>query len=71
MSATHAYVGRARCGHVFFMAVDDGYKSNAKDVAGVIRKGGTIERLPMEEARSAAKAAWCGCDKKQRWAVQP
>lgn len=53
------------------MAVDDGYKSNAKDVAGVIRKGGTIERLPMEEARSAAKAAWCGCDKKQRWAVQP
>lgn len=65
----YAYVGRARCGHVFFVAVDDGAKSNAKDVAGVLRKGGTIERLTIAAAREAAKASWCTCTKKQRWAV--
>jgi hypothetical protein len=67
MTASHAYVGRAKCRHVYFLCVDDGAKDNGKSGAGVIRKGGTIERISIEAAHAAARDAWCICTRKQRW----
>jgi hypothetical protein len=54
MSATHAYVARRRtCGHAFMLIVDDGAKSNAKEIASAIRRDGIVERVTLDEARKA------------------
>jgi hypothetical protein len=54
MSATHAYVARRRtCGHAFMLIVDDGAKSNAREIASAIRRDGIIERVLLDDARKA------------------
>lgn len=65
MSATHAYVGRGKCGHVYLLVVDDGTKSNGASLAKVIRRGGTIDRVTIEAAR-ASSAEWCTCTRAAR-----
>lgn len=54
---THAYRGFLRCGHMNWMAVDlrepEDSKSLAEDVAEIIRNGGWVDRVPIEEARGS------------------
>ena len=49
--ATHAYVGILPCGCCVAAVVDTGDKFAAKDVAGFIRRGYTVERQPIEWVR--------------------
>jgi len=55
--ATPCYVARCLCGckRLVFASVDDGKhpKQTAKDIAGLIRKGYTIERMSVSEVRVA------------------
>jgi len=48
---THAYVGFQPDGTAFFMFVDDNSQDCALEVANVIRGGGHIERMTIEDAR--------------------
>lgn len=53
---THAYVGYRADGTACMVLVDDtstpaAAKMTAKDCAGVIRKGGRVERVTIEAAR--------------------
>jgi hypothetical protein len=48
---THAYVGFHPDGSAYFIFVDDASKDCAREVAKVIRGGGRIERMTIEEAR--------------------
>jgi hypothetical protein len=52
---THAYVIRASCGHPIELVVDDG-----RPLSVVIPSGGTVEHVPLQEARAAA-ADMYGC----------
>ncbi len=58
---THAYVGRCRCGHAYFVGVDDATPSLALDVADIIRDGGTIERVTIEQARTTPLSRCTKC----------
>lgn len=52
---THAYLGFFRCGHMNYMAVDDPTPSEreslGEDLAEIIKNGGTITRVTLEQAR--------------------
>jgi hypothetical protein len=50
---THAYVGYRSDGKAVMIFVDDGSKDCAKACAKVIRGGGRIERMTVEDARKA------------------
>jgi len=52
-ASTHAYVGYDAAGKAVMIFVDDGSKDCAKACAKVIRGGGRIERMAVEEARKA------------------
>jgi hypothetical protein len=47
---THAYVGFRKDGAAIMVFVDDASKDCAKAVADVIRKGGCVERVTIEQA---------------------
>lgn len=48
-----SYIGRAKCGCIRYAAVDepDMAAQNAKDIAKIIKSGGTIERVTCEYVR--------------------
>jgi len=50
---THAYVGYRKDGTAVMITIDDGGKTTASEVAKLLRKGGHVERLPIEQAREA------------------
>jgi len=55
-NASHAYIGREEnCGCVTCVTLDvpDHKTDVAKDIARWIRQGMTVERVPVEDARSA------------------
>ncbi len=58
--ATRAYVVIHDCGNICAAVVDDSdyAKETAKNVAGWIRKGRSVEAKPLAEVR---KAQWCRC----------
>ena len=58
----HAYIGTKKCGCVVAAVVDnpDHAKDVAKDVAGFIRKGLSIERVSIEKARVRLNRCECG-----------
>lgn len=53
---THDYVGRAACGCVYACGWDMGDKDTAQMVAGWVKQGLTIERMPVADAGAALKA---------------
>jgi hypothetical protein len=59
-------VARKQCGCVVGITVDDtgDPKGTAKFVAEIIRKGGTAERLTIEQGRAAIHKWGCQCKKK-------
>lgn len=57
MKATHAYLGVKPCGCAVALACDDGDRHTANDVAGFIRSGYAVERVPIEDA--AARIRRC------------
>lgn len=61
--ATHAYVGRGKCGHVTVLQVDLGDRETAKAVGQIVRGGGTVERVTLEVARTLAPE-FCKCNRK-------
>ena len=71
MSDEYAYIGIKKCGCVVAAAVDspDRPKDVAKDVAGFIRDGLTIERVSVEEVRERFND--CQCDEKPVAAAAP
>lgn len=60
---SRCYVGRCKCGSVVAAVVDTpGYeKATAKDVAGFIKDGLTIEQMDTEQVRVTLKV--CACPK--------
>jgi hypothetical protein len=48
---THAFVGYDRTGTPIVLLVDDGTRKTSHEAAGVIRSGGKIERMLLEDAR--------------------
>lgn len=62
--ATHAYVGRGKCGHVILLQVDMRDRDTAKSVAEVIREGGTVDRVTVDAARTMA-SQFCTCHRKK------
>ena len=55
---THAYLGYFRCGHMNYMAVDENSEidsedreSLASDLSEIVKGGGYVTRVPLEEAR--------------------
>lgn len=50
---THSYIGRAKCGCVLAVVVDDedDPRWTAGVVAGYIKRGYSVERVTMEEGR--------------------
>lgn len=54
---THAYRGYLRCGHLNWLAGDDPTPSErdslADDIAEIIRAGGHVDRVTLEEARES------------------
>lgn len=55
---THAYLGYFRCGHMNYMAVDEGSEvdsedrdSLANDLSEIVKGGGHVSRVTIEEAR--------------------
>jgi hypothetical protein len=48
---THAFVGYDRTGTPIVLLVDDGRRETSHKAAGVIRSGGKIERMTIEDAR--------------------
>jgi len=61
-----AYVARhVPCGLIVAVTIDDPdyRKYVAKDIAAWVRRGDTIERMPVEDAR---KAEFCLCFRKKR-----
>lgn len=44
-AATHAYVGRCRCGSAVAVCVDTQDNETAKDVSGFVRRGYTVDRV--------------------------
>jgi hypothetical protein len=57
--ATHDYVARAACGCVVAICVDCKDVGTAQFVAGEIRKGHTVGRLPVAEAVAALRGDRC------------
>ena len=58
-SVTHAYLGFFRCGHMNYMAVDENSEidsedreSLASDLSEIIKAGGHVTRVTLEEART-------------------
>lgn len=60
---THAYLGTKGCGCFAFICVDDPeYASEiARDTRWVIKRGGSVERLPMQDAKDKLGAMQSGC----------
>jgi hypothetical protein len=48
---THAYVGYDRDGTPIMLLVDDASRHCAEDCARIIRAGGRIERMTIDQAR--------------------
>lgn len=48
---THAFVGYDATGTPIVLLVDDGRRETSHKAAGVIRSGGRVERMPIEDAR--------------------
>ncbi len=71
---THAYLAKRPCGHVMYMAVDDGSKDLGIEIARLIKDGNTIERVTIEAARITP--LYCNCEQppdyvaKQKAALQ-
>jgi hypothetical protein len=63
---THGYVGRCKCNGVILLCGADGDRRTAKDVAAVIRRGGSVSRLTIDECRAAAPEFGCRCPKAPR-----
>jgi hypothetical protein len=61
-TATHCYVGTAKCGCDVMVVADYGDKSTAKDVADAISEGYTIRRIPIDEFRASSIPFGCHCD---------
>ena len=61
----YVYAARHECGLIVAAVVDDPALANgvARIVSTWIRRGHTIERMPIEEAR---KTEWCLCFRKGR-----
>ncbi len=55
---THAYVGYNKTGKAIMVYVDDASRGCAKECAKIIRTGGHIERMPIEQARVAAQSMY-------------
>lgn len=58
-SVTHAYLGYFKCGHMNYMAVDENSavesedrESLATDLAEIVKAGGHVARVTLEEARA-------------------
>jgi hypothetical protein len=49
---THAYVGYTAQGKLAMLHIDDASRDCARQCAKIIRKGGRIERMTVEEARA-------------------
>lgn len=60
---THAYFGLKRCGCFAFIGGDEPELAEhiADDAKYVITQGGTVERLPLDEAKTRAAAAPYQC----------
>ena len=56
---THAYVARKPCGHVCYVAVDDGDSSLGKDLGKLIADRRTIERVTLADARGLDWTCTC------------
>jgi len=52
----YAYVGREACGCVTLLTVDSeqNRREAAREVARHIKRGGTVERMTVEDARTSA-----------------
>lgn len=61
---THAYLGIKKCGCFGFVGGDKPVlaKDNGKDAAWIVRHGGTVERLPLEEAKARLAPLPHGCE---------
>jgi hypothetical protein len=63
--ATHAYRGFLPCGHLNWLAVDTLERSEALGLADgigeIIRSGGWIDRVPIDEARRGKFGCPPGC----------
>jgi hypothetical protein len=58
---THAYVGFRRCGHAGFLMIDDSSKMLANEIAKLIKRGWSVERKTLDEAR-ATPLTYCDCE---------
>ena len=54
MTVEMAYVGRAQCGCIELLTMDtpENKREAAKEIGKVIRRGGSIERVTVEDART-------------------
>jgi len=66
-AATHGYLGIAPCGHVVRLIIDDATPALAISIGDVINRGGTVERMPLEDARQRLIGEMCTCSKDDRW----
>lgn len=69
--ATHVHVGRGKCGHVIYVSVEENWDPSAmvsmwRDLAKVIKAGGTSERIELAAFRALGVEAWCTCPRKER-----
>lgn len=56
-TATHAFVGYAKCGKAKVLEVDEGKR--LKWIEKLIRDGGRVERLLIEDARKSELCFGC------------
>ena len=61
-----AYVAKKACGHYRFAAVDcpDMRASNTKEITRLLNEGWTVERVPVEQARTMLN--FCDCAKSEK-----
>lgn len=57
-STDQCYIGKCVCGGIVFAGVDrpEHRKDNASDIADLMRRGFTVERVAVEAARTGK---WC------------
>lgn len=67
-NATHCYIARKPCGCLVGITVDDpdDPKDTAKFVSQQVRNGCSIERLTIEDGRSALKNFGCRHRRKRK-----
>ncbi len=63
-----AYIGISPCGHVNFVCVDR--PDLANEIASAIRRGMTLERMTVAEARLRLASGMCDCEQRAKAAAR-